>query len=276
MTDNDPDEITSSKVSELFMELASETRYCLLLRLKDKPSKLSTLAKLHGTTVQDVFRNLNRLTTEGLVKKGADGLFYISEYGLMVLNQIPYFIFLKKHKKFFEGHSLEKSNIPVKFLRRIGELYRCERVDSVTAVLQRLKKLESSANQFIKAVVSQAWPEEGIIFIDRAKHGIEVTTIAGHNMIFPKNVVNDIVPSIRDLVSEGIFKTRMLDDVRVAIYIADKKEAGIMFPDTDGEVDMTTLFVSKDPEFCEWSTDLFEYFYQKSKPLDIGKMRVVE
>lgn len=258
------------------MELASESRYAILLRLRDNLSKLSTLARLQGTTVQDVFRNLNRLTTEGLVMKGGDGLFYITEYGIMVLNQIPYFIFLKKHKKFFEEHSLEKSSIPVKFLRRIGELYKCEVVNSVTAVLQRLKKLEASANQFIQVIVSQAWPEEGIIFIDRANHGIEVTTIAGHNMIIPKNVVNDIAPTINKLVSEGIFRTRMLEVVRVALYIADKKEAGIMFPETDGEVDMTTLFVSDDPEFCEWCSDLFEYFYQKSKPFDISKMKIVE
>jgi predicted transcriptional regulator len=80
------------------MELASESRYYILLRLRDNPSKLSTLARLQDTTVQDVSRNLHRLTTEGLVKKCSDGLFYITEYGLMVLNQIPYFIFLKKHK----------------------------------------------------------------------------------------------------------------------------------------------------------------------------------
>lgn len=276
MTDKEPDDKTSSIASELFMELASESRYYILLRLRDNPSKLSTLAKLQDTTVQDVSRNLNRLSREGLVKKSSDGLFYITEYGLMILNQIPYFIFLKKHKKFFEGHSLEKSSIPFKFLRRIGELYKCDLVESVTPVLQKLKKLEASANLFIKVIAAQAWPEEGIIFIDRAKHGIEVTTIAGHNMILPKNVVNDITPTINKLTSEGIWKSRMLEDARVALYIADNKEAGIMFPETDGEVDMTTLFVSNDPEFCEWCSDLFDYFYQKSKPFDISKMKVVE
>jgi predicted transcriptional regulator len=88
VTVKEPDEKTSSIASELFMELASESRRNILLRLRDNPSKLSTLAKLQGTTVQDVFRNLNRLTTEGLVKKSGDGLFYITEFGLMVLNQI--------------------------------------------------------------------------------------------------------------------------------------------------------------------------------------------
>jgi hypothetical protein len=134
----------------------------------------------------------------------------------------PLFHFSEKTQKFFEGHSLEKSSIPVKFLRRIGELYKCDIVESVTPVLQKLKKLEASANFFIKA----------------AKHGIEVTTIAGHNMILPKNVVNDITPRINRLTSEGIWKSRMFEDVRVALYIADNKEAGIMFPETDGEVDM--------------------------------------
>ncbi|MGI8832136.1 MAG: transcriptional regulator FilR1 domain-containing protein [Nitrososphaeraceae archaeon] len=71
-------------------------------------------------------------------------------------------------------------------------------------------------------------------------------------------------------------QTHLLEDVRVALYIADKKEAGIMFPETEGEVDMTTLFVSDDPEFCEWCSDLFEHFYQKSKPFDLSKMNVVE
>jgi hypothetical protein len=33
------------------------------------------------------------LIKEDLVKKQADGLFHITEYGLMVLDQIPYFSF---------------------------------------------------------------------------------------------------------------------------------------------------------------------------------------
>src|SRR5436309_9619130 len=127
--------------SELFMELASQSRFSILMRLRDKPSKLSTLARIHGTSVQDIFRNLNRLVKEGLVKKGSDGLFFLTEYGGMVLDQVPYFMFSKGHKKFFEEHSLEKSTIPSKFLLRVGELEKCDIVESVTLVLQRLKKL---------------------------------------------------------------------------------------------------------------------------------------
>jgi predicted transcriptional regulator len=82
----------TSLSSELFMELASESRLSILMTLKDRHSKLSTLARTHSTSVQDVFRNMNRLTKEGLVKKDADGLFCLSEYGIMTLLQILIFI----------------------------------------------------------------------------------------------------------------------------------------------------------------------------------------
>ena len=183
---------------------------------------------------------------------------------------------MKRHEKFFEEHSLENSTIPSKFLLRVGELEKCEVVESVTLVLQRLKKLESSAKKSLKVLVSQAWPEEGLIFVQRAGQGVEIVTIAGHNMIIPKSIVEDIGPTFSKLISEGIYKSRMLDDVRVALYISDDKEAGIMFPDTHGEVDMRSLFVSKDPDFCSWCSDLFEYYHFMSKPFDINKMKVME
>jgi predicted transcriptional regulator len=266
----------SPLASELFMELASESRLLILTRLNENPSKLSTLARIHGTSVQDVFRNLNRLMKEGLVKKDVNGLFALTEYGVMVLNQIPYFVFLKRHKKFFEQHSLKKSTLPTKFLRRLGELEKCEAVESVTLVLQKLKKLESSANNRLRVLVSQAWPEEGLIFVERARQGVKIMTIAGHNMIIPKSIVTDIGPMLDKLISDGMFEAMMSDEARVALYIADNNEAGIMFPDMQGEVDMTTLFVSKDPEFCGWCSDLFEYYRSLSKKFDLDKMKVRE
>ena len=120
----------------------------------------STLARFHDTSVQDIFRNLNRLVKEGLVRKDNDDLFLLTEYGVMVLSQMPYFGFLKRHKIFFEEQSLKNSTIPHKFLLRIGELEKCEGVESVTLVFQRLKQLESSANNNLKVLVSQAWSEE--------------------------------------------------------------------------------------------------------------------
>ena len=146
--------------SNLFMELASEARLSILVSLNNKPAKLSILARETNRTAPEVSHNLDRLIEEGLVVKEADGLFHITEYGMMVLRQVPYFI--KKHKDFFESHSLVKSGIPEKYLQRIGQLEKSRVVNSTTAVIQTLKKMQLSACQFIKLMVTQAWPEEDL------------------------------------------------------------------------------------------------------------------
>jgi len=268
-------EKASQSVSSLFMELASETRFAILMSLSRHPARLTSLSRELDTTAQDVFRNLNRMAEEGLVKKG-DGEFSITEYGAMVVNQLPYFSFLREHRKFFETHSLTSSGIPNAYLLRIGELVKCSTINSVTEVFQKLKKLESGANSSVKAMVSQAWPEEGEIFIDRASHGVQVQAIVGHNTIVPRSVIETVGDTLEKLTKGGFFTTRMIEKVAIGIYICDDAHAGLMFPRIDGEVDMTTLFVSKDSKFCAWCADLFNHFWQGAKRADVKKTRVVD
>jgi predicted transcriptional regulator len=265
----------SSLPSELFMELASETRLSILGFLNERPAKLSSLSREVNTTVQDVYRNLNRLVEEGLVRRRADSMFHLTEYGMIVIKQIPDFMFIKENKKFFEDHCLV-GVIPDKFLQRIGALNKCKTVGSATAVFQSLKKMQSSATKSLKIIVSQAWPEEGEILIDRANHGVKVFAIVGQNTIFPKNVVENIMPKINILISKGFIERRMIEKVRVAAFIVDDREAALIFPDTKDEVDMSTLFVGQDPVFCEWCLDYFDYLWKDSKPFDMNKVKVVE
>lgn len=259
--------------ASLFMELASETRFSILMSLSKRPARLSSLSRELGATAQDVFRNLNRMAEEGLVKK-TDGEFSITEYGRMVVSQMPYFSFIQKHKKFLESHSL--SSIPVAFLPRIGELANCTTINSVTEVFQKLKKLESNAKSSLKVMVPQAWPEEGEIFIDRASHGVQVRSIVGHNTIIPKNVIETVGDTLEKLTKGEFFATRMIEKISIGIYICDESQAGLMFPRSDGEVDMTALFLSDDSRFCAWCADLFDHFWQGAKRFDVKKAKVVE
>jgi len=263
-----------SLASELFMELAGETRFSILVSLSKKPAKLSSLSREMDITVQDVHRNLNRLMQEGLVNR-SDGTFHMTEYGTVVMKQVSGLLVVKKHRKFFEDHGLAGA-IPDKFLQRIGALYACKAVSSVTAVLQTLKKLESSASKSIKVMVAQAWPEEGEIFIDKASRGIEILALTGYNTIVPRNVTELIGPRLEELAAKGIFRGRMVEKISVAIYIADESEAALMLPNSKGEVDMNTMFLGSDPVFCEWCADLFDYMWNRSRPLNTKKLRVVE
>lgn len=273
MADGKEDE--SESVASLFMELASETRFAILMSLSKRPSRLSSLSRELDTSAQDVFRNLNRMAEEGLVKK-SDGEFSITDYGAMVVNQVPYFAFLRNNRQFFETHTLTLSGIPTSFLLRIGELVESSTINAVTSVFQKLKEMESSASSSVKVMVPQAWPEEGHIFIDRASQGVEVRSIVGHNTIVSKNIVDTIGPILDKMLKSGFFQVKMIEKVGIGIYVTDDSQAGVMFPRADGDVDMTTLFFSKDAKFCTWCVDLFNHFWQGAKRFDVKKAKVVE
>lgn len=59
--------------------------------------------------------------------------------------------------------------------------------------------------------------------MEKARQGVKIMTIAGHNMIIPKSIVTDIGPTFDKLISEGMFEARMLEDARIALYISDNK-----------------------------------------------------
>jgi predicted transcriptional regulator len=265
----------SPAAAELFMELASETRLSILASVHKRPAKLSTLSRDLNITVQDVYRNLNRLMEEGLVRR-SDGIFYLTEYGIVLMKQIDGFLVMKKHRDFFKEHSIA-GVMPDKFVQRISALQNCNVVNSVTAVLQKLKELESSAAKSLKLMVSQAWPEEGEIMLDKAGRGVEISVIVGHNTIFPKNVAENIAPRVEKLASKGMIKGEMVEQVNIDVYIADNTRAAVMFPNAKGEVDMNTMFVGEDPMFCEWCSDYFDYMWQRSsKPVNPRKLKIVE
>lgn len=90
------DDDVSFLPSTLFMELASEARFSILVSINNKPAKLSTIARQTDTTVQEVSRNLNRLIEEGLVGKHNRRTF---SYYTIWNNDTPSSTLLYFHKK---------------------------------------------------------------------------------------------------------------------------------------------------------------------------------
>jgi predicted transcriptional regulator len=254
--------------ADLFLELAGQTRRSMLESLARRPTKMSTLARELDVTVQEVHRNVNRMSEAGLVERKG-GVLGLTESGRMIARQITYFLFVEKYSKFMNGHSL--AGVPEKFVQRIGVLKNCRLVETVTLVMQELKRLESSASRRLKMAVTQAWPEEGSILIDRASHGVEIWVVVGHNTVFPKNVIDEIVPAIEKLPTAPM--QRMVKQLDLALYVADE-EAAVMFPNSNGAVDMSAIFIGTDSEFVEWCSDLFDYIWARAGPFDIMKTRI--
>jgi predicted transcriptional regulator len=260
----------SNLPADLFMELASQTRCAILLMLKEKPTRTNKLAKDLNLTVQETHRNTSRLTETGIIRKDSKGLFSLTEYGKLIVDQIQYYQFLFKHQEFFEDHSCD---LPLKFKQRLGVLNNCELVTKVTNVQQRIKKIESEAKDHIKLIVSQAWEDEGKTLLDRVKNGVKVSTIFGFDSVMPDEIVENIQKKLTSFIQKGSLEQKIVDgNVKVSLFIADK-QAAVMFPNQKGEVDMNTLFVGKDSEFLEWCNDYFEYLWNTAKTIIKGRTK---
>lgn len=255
---------------ELFMELASKTRCQILLMLKEKPTRTNKIAQILGLSVQETHRNTSRLVETKIITKDSEGLFSLTEYGRLVVEQIKFYQFLNKHQKFFEDHTCD---LPPKFKQRLGVFENCELVSKVTNVQQRLKKIESSAKEHIRLVVSQAWEDEGKILLDRAKNGVKISTIFGFDSVMPDEIAENIQKKLTSFIQKGTLEQKIVDEnVKISLYIADR-QAAVMFPNQKGEVDMNTLFVGKDEEFYEWCLDYFNHLWNIAKPIVKGKTK---
>jgi predicted transcriptional regulator len=256
--------------ADLFMELASETRCTILLMLREEPTRTNKLAKDLSLTVQETHRNTSRLTEAGIIRKDSEGLFFLTEYGKLIVEQIKYYQFLYRYQKFFEDHTCD---LPPKFKQRLGDLHNCELITKVTNVQQRIKKMESEAKERIQLIVSQAWEDEGKTLLDRVKNGVKISTIFGFESVMPDEIVDNIQKKLTSFIQKGALEQKIVDgNVKVSLFIADRQTA-VMFPNQKGEVDMNTLFVGKDSEFYEWCYDYFEYMWNIAKPIIKGRTK---
>src|ERR671938_1001868 len=138
---------------QTFIELASEQRLSILMRLTEEDIKLSQLAKDLNVTMQEVHRNVNRLMEAGLIKKNSDGTFSLTTFGNTIIKQIPAYDFLSRNKEYFSGHFL--GEIPMKFVHRIGALDNSEYIHGMVAVMERWKQIYKESSDYIYGMLPQ-------------------------------------------------------------------------------------------------------------------------
>ena len=247
--------------SDIFMELASDTRYEILKMLDGKPAHATKIANTLKLTKQDTHRNTARLTEIGLIKKDAEGFFLLTEFGKAISSQFPYFQFLNKHKEFFENRTL--GNVPEKFIHRLGELENTQLVSSVAKVLARLRKMESSSKNQFKLMSTQGFSDEAKTIVDLIKKGVKMQILIGKNTVIPREILEDI--DLEKIMKRENFLQRQIEKIEVALYITDESCA-VMFPNRKGEINMNDMFVGNDSKVREWCDDVFEHYWKFSKP----------
>src|ERR687889_585752 len=209
----------------VFFELAGDLRLYILMKLSNKPYRLSQIANDLNATMQESHRNVNRLIDSGLVKKTGEGELVLTPYGKIIVALIPNFNFPFIHKEYFQEHTI--SNLPLKFIQRIGSLNNCEVVVGVMAVLQRWKAVYNNSHDYIREVISQVPIDLIETIAERINNNVKFCYIFPADVVIPKGR-NELLKKLgwKNLISRGIVERRMMDKTNM-VTIFNEKESCI-------------------------------------------------
>ena len=258
------------EVASDILQLASEQRLKIMLKLQEKNSNVTTMAKELDSTVAELYRNFERLMKSDLIYKDSKGNYNLTTYGKAVCDCIPSFAFLSHNKKYFNSHDF--GDLPKKFIQSIGALESGQYQKGFIKVVQQWKEICENSNEYIYDILSEEPLELVDPIVDKAKHGVKVNSIFSTSTVIPKGR-KEIVskPAIRKLIADGIIERRM-SEFKVVV-ILNEREACVIFPTTNGEADMSSMFHSAEPNFHQWCFDYFKHCWNNSQPFQESKLQ---
>lgn len=260
-------------IASEFLELASEQRLGILLRLFEKKSKVSTMAKALDATVPEAYRNFARLVKAELIEKDTEGNYHLTTYGRTLCLHVPSLIFMSQNRKYFKNHDF--GDLPVKFIQRIGALTSAQHIKGFVKVQECWKEIYKNANEYIFNILSEVSYSLDLIepLTEKLKKNVKVNSIFSESAIIPKErkKVFDKI-DFRKFIEKGTLERRMKEDVKVVV-ILNEKEAGVIFPAIKGEAEMNEMFYSNDPMFHEWCLDYFKDDWQNSGTFQESKLK---
>ncbi len=260
-------------LSEEFLQVASHLRLGILLHLQEKTDNLSSLAKKLDATTSEMHRNLKRLLEGNLISKNNEGLYHLTSYGKMVCSQVSSWEFVMNNSKYFTKH--EFGTLPKLFLQSIGSLNNSKHVKGFVNVQDTWKKIYSNAEKYIHNILFEVSYDTEILSVitSQLKKGINIHSIFLEGVILPESRKKAIDnKDILNAIKEQLLVRRTIKDINTLVVL-NEKEAFVMFPKSDGEVDVSEGFYSNDENFLHWCMTYFDYCMNSSSSFFEEKLK---
>ncbi len=258
-------------LDDIFVELANPSRNSMLFKLNKNQYKQSQLASELDISIQDSHRQLKRLTSSGFVQKNGKGFLSLTPFGKIIVSQLTSFIFLQKFKGYFMNH--DTSNLPSKFLNRIGDLLSCELLEGTFKIAEKWEEMCNETKKHMN-VISNGCPAKANEWdIASCKRGATIKILNGKNTVMTKTDFQTIMNSkpLQQLTKDGLYKRRLVNKVSI-FMVSNENEATIQFEDLNGRIDPNFAFHGTSEKFMEWCSDFFEYRWKNSKEFDFSKL----
>ena len=237
---------------DLLFEFSNEERLKILLELEKDPKNLTSIAKDLDFTSQGTSRNIVRLVETSLIRKNPEGKYELTQYGSVSLKLLSSYEFLSRNRQHFLSHDV--SVLPYQFINRLGELSSSSfQGDFITNYVLE-GEMAKQAEKYVYSMGDQINAHSPPIIAEKLKNGVQFRSIFPEAMVPP--------PGFRP--AAGV-ERRLLPKVQVGIMMTEKK-AMFGLPTLEGKMD-GEHFVSVDPKFHRWCLDLFNYYWDRGKPI---------
>ena len=247
------------RLFDINFELSNEDRYNILTILKGRPMKLTALSEEMDITHQQCTRHLNRLVKTELIAKDPEGFYRISTYGELTLRQYQGQLFTANYREYFYKHVL--TNIPDKFVSRLGELSNSSYIDDVMAVFKNIERVLNQAEEYVWRITDRYLLMIVPHVAAALDRGIEYRLIEPRDIVYPPGIEETGI--FEDAWREGLFLNRILERVDVFLAVSEKEAAVVAFPTLDGRFDYLG-FTSMDERMLDWCSDLFNYYWDRA------------
>jgi predicted transcriptional regulator len=256
-----------------FLEIASEQRLGILLRLNEKKSKVGIVAKELGASMPYVFRDFERLVKAGLITKDSDGDYDITTYGKIICGQIPSIRFLSNNKTFFKNHGI--GDIPSKFLQRIGSLEDGKHIKGFVKVMEKWKEIHENAEEYVENILYEVTYSADFVepLFKKVESGVKLRSILSESAIMSKERKQMFDKlGIKKLIDKGLVERKMKNSVSVVMML-NEKEGCIMFPNKADEPDLSEGFYGNSSSFQDWCHDYFNYCWNNATAFQENKLK---
>ena len=239
---------------ELLFQLSSWDRRRILAALLKEDLRLTETAKRLGMTPTETFRQLQKLTEAGLLRKLPDTRYGLTAYARLAMDSTSSTGFIARYREYFTDH--DATELPVEFRGRLGELSGGALFTESVASLNKVTEMLRNARERIDIMVAERFGVHGEIMTEKQAEGLKFRALIQETMI----------PEARTLMhgAKLVPEMRVIPKVR-AIIIMTEKEAAITLPRVDGKFDQVG-FVGNDSAFLRWASDFYRDQWEKAKP----------
>ena len=239
------------KARDVMFEFSNPLMVQIMSILTNEHLRLSDIARQMSVTTAEVSRHLERLTSANIVTRGEDQKYMLTPYGKLLLLGFDVYTFFTDNEEYLMKHDL--TSIPPIILS-LMPLTKTKIMHGTLSNCDIICTKSEEARDFIYVMTQDVMPLVSDTDVRQAEKGVDIKKIYPEGSKIPDQYFGHENIEVRTLKNPPFLMG--ITDNFGGLALSDGKK-----------IDYDFLLTSEEPAFMEWLELVFDYFWQRAKPL---------